>query len=648
MKQIKRCVAAVVCAVFACTAAIPAVAAETSQEKEEVVYIMADAGGSVQSVEVVNIFSGGDITDYGEYSSVKMLTSTDDITQSGDTVTFSSEDNRVYYQGTMDGAEIPWDISIRYFLDGTEYPVSELAGKSGALEIRFSVTENKSCTGTYFDDYALQASFTLDTHLHGNIIADGATEANIGSDKQLSYIVLPGKGIETSIYTDVTDFEMEAVTVNGMKLNLNVEIEDEELMERVRELMDATEKLNDGAKEFGSGTDELQAGGATLIDGISELHSGESELDSGIATLQSGITAMQTALDTLYSQSGTLTGGSSSVLSALQTIQGSLNTLSVSADSLAELTAASSAIKQGIGDLYEGIGALQGSTGYGAYIESLWAGNAEAIQSLSGQAGVLQSAIAELQNIPGCEAQAASLQALEGNLQYSINVLYGNNAALDGMQGSLSGLSGGLETLSAGVATLQSNYEAFDAALTDLTGMLGSMTVKLSEMTAGINQLVSEYSALHAGIGEYTQGVAAIVSSYQQLVGGVSSLAYGSKNLLEGSGSLSSGAAELYSGITALCDGASELADGTYELYTETADLDTQVQDEIDSLLTSIQGDETETVSFASPKNTDVSSVQFTIKTAEIKIPEEAQEEMEPEKSPGFWEKLTQLFTRPE
>ena len=75
---------------------VTAYAASTG-EKEEVVYVMTDAKGDVESVNVVNIFGKGDVTDYGNYSSVKMLNSTEPITQDGDKITFTSDKEKVYY-----------------------------------------------------------------------------------------------------------------------------------------------------------------------------------------------------------------------------------------------------------------------------------------------------------------------------------------------------------------------------------------------------------------------------------------------------------------------------------------------------------------------------------------------------------------------
>ena len=226
MKRMTKITAAALSVLLLGSLAAPAVAEAAPSEKEEVIYIMTDAAGKVTDMEAVNIFAGGDITDYGDYSAVKMLNTTDQIAQDGSKITFSSSADKVYYQGTMKNTAIPWNISIRYFLDGKEYSARDIAKKSGALEIRFSVSKNKSCKGSFYEDYALQASFTLDTDLCKNITSSGATVANVGSDKQLTYTILPGKGIDTSIRADVTDFEMDAVAINGVRLHMNFEVDE--------------------------------------------------------------------------------------------------------------------------------------------------------------------------------------------------------------------------------------------------------------------------------------------------------------------------------------------------------------------------------------------------------------------------------------
>ncbi len=171
----------------------------TESQKEEVIYIMTDAEGDMENVNVVNIFGKGKVTDYGDYSAVKMLNTTDQITQDGDKVTFSSDKEKVYYQGTMKDTEIPWDIKITYSLDGKTIAPEDLGGKSGALKMHLSISKNEDYSGDFYDRCALMVTMTLDTENCENITADRATLANVGSNKQISYTILPGKGLDAEV-----------------------------------------------------------------------------------------------------------------------------------------------------------------------------------------------------------------------------------------------------------------------------------------------------------------------------------------------------------------------------------------------------------------------------------------------------------------
>lgn len=654
MRQTNKVMAIALMSFLIGTNTVPVIAAQTPSEKEEVIYVGTDASGDVKDVNVVNIFKGGDITDYGNYQSVKMLTSNDAIKQQGDTITFSTKDEEVYYQGTLVNAKIPWNITIQYYLDGKQYEPTKLAGKNGALRIRFQVAKNKASKGNFYEDYALQASFTLDTNLATNIVAKEATVANVGKDKQLTYTILPGEGIDTVITANVTNFEMPAVAINGIKLNLNLEIDDKELMEKVSEIMDATKQLNHGVDRVYEGSVKLLSGSSSLNAGISSLKSGVSELDNGIITLQKGVVSMQQGLDTLNSKSNDLTSGSAKIKEALQLIQSNLTSVSVTAEDLSQLTASSSAIKQGINQLYTGIQKLKDNLSFVQYknamaangldIDKVKAGNVDAIQNLTSQIGDLRDSISKMEDMPGYENQVSLLKAQVESLQRVMQLLTGSNAVIAGTEGYLNELSGAVSTLTEGAASLKNNYDTFDQAIIGLANTLSGLTVKVSKLTEGINQLVANYGDLDTGLNQYTNAVAQIAGSYQQIVDGVAALATGSNKLLKGSGNLSSGAEELYKGVAVLCNGASELAEGSGEFYNRTSDMDTQVQEQIDEILSSIEGDKTETKSFVSPKNTNVDSVQFVIKTAAIEVPEVKQEEVKEEKPESFWQKLLHLF----
>jgi hypothetical protein len=112
---------------------LPADAFDEPAQKEEVVYGILGTDGSVENIYVVNILSGGSVTDYGGYSKIVNLTTSEKINQSGDMITADTSADRLYYQGTLESKELPWNISILYKLDGRDIKSGELAGKSGPL-----------------------------------------------------------------------------------------------------------------------------------------------------------------------------------------------------------------------------------------------------------------------------------------------------------------------------------------------------------------------------------------------------------------------------------------------------------------------------------------------------------------------------------
>ena len=654
MKTNRRVVSIILAVILVGNVTIPVSASENSSSKEEVIYIMTEANGTVENVNVVNIFEGGSITDYGDYSSVKMLTTTDDITQTDDKITFTSTADKVYYQGTLEQVEIPWNISIQYFLDGKEYSADEIAGKSGSLEIKLSITQNSKCKTSFYDDYALQTTILLDTNLCDNIKSDGATIAEVGADKQLLYTILPGKGLDTSIYANVQNFEMDAISINGIKLNLNLEIDDEELTAKVQELMQATQKLNDGASNLYSGAESLKNGSNSLDSGIVTLKSGVSTLDTGIKTLQTGMQSMQAGLNTLNNQSASLTNVSKQIKTALETIQDSLSDISVSNDKLEELTSASGNIKSGINNLFEGISTLRANLNYTQYkaimsqngldIDSLKTSNQTTIEECSNNISSLQTIIAELSQEGGHDSQIAQLNQQISSLQNIIQILSVNSSSINGTESYINSVSEQVNNLYAGADTLNNEYETFNTAIAELAQTLTGFMAKLPELTSGINQLLANYENFDSGIGEYTDGVATIVSSYNQMLDGVSSLASGSKELLNGTETLSSKTSQFFDGITELCDGAKQLNNGTNELNSETEKMDEQLENQINEILSSIEGDETEMKSFVSEKNQNVDNVQFVIKTKAIeqknieKVPNEETTET------SLWKKFIQLF----
>ena len=624
-------------------------AATKSSEKEEVIYANLTSSGDIEKIYAVNIFEDKDIVDYGVYETVKNMNTMDKINYSNGKITIQNSEDKLYYQGIMkQNTEMPWTIKVRYKLDGIEYAPSELAGKSGKLEISISIKENKKCKKNFFENYALQTVVQLDTNLCENIKSDEATMANVGGLKQLTYTILPGNEKDIKITSDVTDFEMSEIQVNGINLNLGLDKDSIDTSSLTGEL----DKLKDAVND--------------LDDGANELNDGAKKLDDGAVTLTDGIKTIQDGLDQLNSKSSSLTSGSSDVLSALKTIQSSLNNVSTSSKDLKQLSSASTSIKSGIDSLVKGLKTVDSSIDtYNSSLKKaglnsaseLAQKNKQALSALgitntqrklysaytSGGSQAVSAELAKLAQAGDSEAVALYKQVSAGNtdavtqsvqaagklisvetlLKADASYIEGSSKLINGIDAQMS-TSSGQTTLMSGAVSLQTNYKKFDASIQDLVSSLNNLMANMTQLKNGINKLTDNYATLDSGIKEYTSAVNKITNGYSKVY---------------------EGALDLVSGTHSLYKGTTELTDGTGEFKGETSDLDSKVDDEVDSMIDNFAGGDFEVESFVSDKNTDVDSVQFVIKTEaikkeEVKVEEEKTEEL------NFWQKLLNLFRK--
>ena len=162
----------------------------------------------------------------------------------------------------------------------------------------------------------LQIGLAMNTTLCSNIRADGATIADAGSDKQLSYIVLPGKGADIAISADVRDFELDAMTINGIKLTLDMDVDASEFSDQISQLTDAIADLDGGAYDLLDGARRLNDGMSQYLTGLQAYENGLDDLSAGASQVASGISGLASGLGTLASQGDALVAGAQSIQQA--------------------------------------------------------------------------------------------------------------------------------------------------------------------------------------------------------------------------------------------------------------------------------------------------------------------------------------------
>ena len=641
MKNSKRITLVILTAALILIAGISAfaVADEPSTEKEEVVYANTDANGDVRGVYVVNIFAGGDIVDYGDYAEVKVLNTTDEIRQSGDKITVSTDAESLYYEGTMESRDLPWDIDIRYTLNGERITPEELAGKSGELEINLGFRQNTACDSSFFDRYALQTTMTLDTEKCKNIVANGATMANVGQNKQLSYILLPGNEKEYTVTADVTDFEMESISINGIRMDLSVDIDNEELMSQVRQIENAGVSLDDGAAAVNSGAEQLANGTEELNESAALIAGGGATLAAGIQAFTAGLEEAEKGLALLNSESEKLTSGSKEVKTALNTIDEKLSELSVSAEEVEKLVNASSQINQSLKELSGSLSALEKGTGSAALAQSgidlnaVKGANGSAMATVESDIAALQSILNELSDLESAirgagygdtyDRYVSQVNGLITDLNSVKGILGTDNAALGGTEQYLSALHQKTAAVSSGASELSKQYEEFNKEIVKLASTLTTMIGDMNELSEAISILSSRYDTLDTGIQAYTDGVAALVAGFDRSAEAITLLTTGSRELAVYLSALCEGTDALNEGALALADGSEELNAGTAAFRAATTGMDGKVQTEIDNMISSLTGGNGKTKSFVSDKNTKVTAVQFVISTDPVKVKDE-------------------------
>lgn len=270
-----------VCAgLAAALAPLPALAATSSDDgiddytKEQVVYVKGDAEGDVQGVYVVNRVDAGEdgtVVEDADYQGVQNLTDLRAIESGRGEVSFdAAEDEPFYYRGDLSATtDLPWDVEATYFLDGEEVDPSELEGAEGELTMVLSVKPSRAAgesatLATYVDNYLLQVSATISDDVADNLQAPDATVSTVGTDYQLTYMVMPGQDAVFTVTADVTDFEFGGWQVAGVPLALSIDVDADDAMSGDSDL----DELEDGIAELSSSvSDDLVPGVEKLADG---------------------------------------------------------------------------------------------------------------------------------------------------------------------------------------------------------------------------------------------------------------------------------------------------------------------------------------------------------------------------------------------
>lgn len=184
----------------------------TNVSKAETVYVNLDANGNrvstVVSDKLHSDLSQVKLMDKSDLSNIVNVKGTELPIVNGTDIEWNIETNDLFYRGYSE-KELPIQIGIKYFIDGSEVTPEELKGKTGKLKIEISVTntlyEEKEINGAMHKIYNPMLVFgglILPEDSYANISSENGRFISDGSKTIVFFAGMPGVSDTLGVASD--------------------------------------------------------------------------------------------------------------------------------------------------------------------------------------------------------------------------------------------------------------------------------------------------------------------------------------------------------------------------------------------------------------------------------------------------------------
>lgn len=544
--------------------------------KEEAVYVKTDASGKVENTTVTEWLKNtgdGEVSDATELKDIENIKGDEEFTkESGDALTWKSEGEDIYYQGTTD-KELPVEVKVSYKLNGKDISADKLKGKDGKVEIHIEyVNKLKETVSVNGEDTELYAPFTMVTALmlpteeyqnvevdHGRIISDADKDIVVG---------LAFPGLKENLKLSDIDVEIpESVTITADVKNASVgptmtvasaDVIDKLGLDEISDfdgLEDSVAQLSDAADQLAEGSKEAADGSRALADGVNTLDEKGSELVTGVNSLVDGVNKYTGGVSSLASGGTKVADGAKSLQEGAKNIQGGIADAKTGAEGL----------QAGIGNFGAGVTAAMGDISGG--LTNVDSALQAALNALNGSGGTISADVVATKSVDTIVANA--MAQVPGDLtdEQAAQVRNALAAAVQEADSSQKAVV----TQSAPSTTDAASY--IQNAKAGIGAIQSSINNKSAELSTGLTQLKDGSNNLVAGLGQLSDGSTALVTGTEELANGAQALADGANTLnssssllADGASRLQKGGAQLSSGTGQLADGANTLAEGNQSL----------------------------------------------------------------------------------
>lgn len=596
---------------------------ETTVDKEETVYVVADPDGTPNEVIVSdwlkNHSGAATLEDVSDLKDIENVKGDETFTQGTDgSLTWQADGNDIYYQGTTD-KELPIDMKMTYYLDGKEISPEDLAGKSGKVTIRMDYTnKEKTEDGVYVPFTAvtgmmLNKNFTNVEVTNGKVVSDGNNQVVVGfafpglsesldlDSKDLEDIEIPDY---VEVTADVEDFSLDMTMTFVMsdilqELDVDQDIDLSGIEDAIDSLSDASNQLVDGSKELADGT-------GSLVDGVKAYTNGVAALKSGIGAYTDGVSQVKSGVDAYTDGVAQVAGGTKQLADKSGDLKDGITQLVGGAMQIQTYFAGDDGIVNGAKKLSDGVNQLDAALNAGVTdeeaaqaeqtVNQMFAKDGETYQGIAQQAaGQYKTALTGSSELKGKVEDGVS-QAMYGAYVASYKQLnydaYKNAGILDSLESDAAAFASQMTAASS--SSIQNVSSQLISGIADGTSsQIGGMAAEAakqgavagaksgiastkSAIAAQIEQggLVSGAQTLSAGVQKlYNEGIEPLAVGMQSLNNSVPELMKGIQTLNNGAATLNDNSATLKSSVNTLNSKGSELNAGVATLDNNSGTL---------------------------------------------------------------------------
>ncbi|GMQ63071.1 hypothetical protein [Vallitalea maricola] len=647
-------------------------AADGTIKKDETVYVNLSSAGEVEKIivsdQIHSDVEGQKVFDSSSLTDIKNVKGEEKPSIDGENIVWELEGNDLFYQGNTD-KEIPVEIKVNYYLDGSKIEPSELPGKSGKVKIELETVNKEKHqtvingeTKDIYTPFMVASVVILPDDIFSNVKVNSGKILTEGNNQIVTYVSVPG--LSELLPEDATDInipEKLVIEADAEEFELGPimsvatcelpEIDEQgdlgsisEMIDSANELESASSKLRDGTKTLSDGQTELadnlvkfRAGVVELGKGSTVLIDGVSKLDLGIGSAYEGATKVADGIRLFVDSAGEFGTGAKAFGEGAKSF----------AEKAGEFANGANMLSSGLGKLTSSTKELEtGAKTLTDGTDKLIAGEKQITTGVTASLKGVQSLIEAVKQQDPKSPMLATLKQIEAGLKA---VEDGSN----NMTNELNNFKKGQQKLSAGLGELGKGTDT----IKETAGLLQAGSKGLVE---GADKLSQSAVQLDTGAKKIVGGSTELVTGSQGVSNGLGKLSEGSKAIMAGKDKLVTGNKELLSAANQLVDGGNKLKDGAKELNVnmnrfhqegikELSSVLTEKTESLDDLLLV----KDELVKLADEYNcfTGIGkdmegSVKFIMKTEEIKKVKEAvvNTETEDKEKKGFINWIKGLF----